>query len=849
MANSGRIVPKTGDANIDGILGGKAWYLTTISYGFPTSAAFYGTTSEYGAPEGYATKGFTAASEGVKQAFRAILEGLPPTDVGPKMMLMPVEGFTNLNFTEVDQLDNPLIAIAKTSGISTAAGYYPSDDTPSAGDIWIGTKYAGFDTSYLAQYYYFTTMHEIGHALGLKHGHEARTSTEVPLPAERDSIEFSVMTYRSYVGAELTGNYLTDPYSFAQTYMMNDIAALQLMYGANFNFRSDDTVYSWSPTTGETLVNGAGQGVPGRPTEPSRSNKIFLTIWDGGGNDTYDLSLYETDLQVDLRPGASSLFSTTQLAHLDYRNTDHPARGNVFNALLYDNDPRSLIENAIGGSGHDTIIGNAGDNRLSGRDGNDSMEGGAGDDIFDGGLGADTMAGGKDDDVYYVDDAGDLVVESAGFGNDLVYSSIDHALSANVERLSALGAAGIRLTGNALDNRISGNAGDNVINGGAGADTMAGGEGDDTFIVDDAGDVVSDISGNDTVRSSISYTLDKSIENLTATGGAALALTGNELSNVLTGNAAANTLSGQAGNDVLDGGAGADTMTGGTGNDTYYVDDLGDMIVEVSGGGSDSVFTSVSYSLSKHVENLNATGTSNITLTGNEANNALTGNGAANVLRGGLGNDTLNGGGGKDRLEGGAGNDIYYVDNAKDVVVEAFNGGKDKVYTTVSYKLAAHVETLIATGTRAVALTGNGTNNTLTGNSTANKLSGLTGNDALNGGLGNDRLTGGAGRDKFIFSTKLNARSNMDTITDFSVEDDRICLENAIFKKLGKTGALKDAFFRIGSKALDANDYLIYNPNTGVLSYDADGSGKGAAIRFAKLKSQLALSAQDFLVV
>ncbi|WP_243369137.1 M10 family metallopeptidase [Microvirga solisilvae] len=685
------------------------------------------------------------------------------------MSLLPIEGFTNLDFQEVSPENGPLIAVAKTSAVSTAAGFYPLNDTPSSGDIWIGTKYPNFDNPLLGKYYAFTTMHELGHALGLKHGHEARTSSEVALPADMDTIEYSVMTYRSYLGAEVTGSYLTDPYSFPQTYMMGDIAALQRMYGANYTFRSTDTTYTWKPDTGETFVDGEGQGVPGDTKDLARSNKIFLTIWDGGGNDTYDLSLYETDLQVDLRPGASSLFNTGQLAQLDYRNTDHPARGNVFNALLYNDDTRSLIENVIGGKGNDTIVGNIADNHLSGRDGNDSMDGGQGNDVFDGGLGADTMVGGA---------------------------------------------------------------------------------GNDTFMVDDLGDRISDISGNDTVLSSISYTLGTSIENLTATGLAGLALAGNGLSNVLTGNGASNRLSGYGGNDVLDGGGGADTMMGGTGNDTYYVNTSRDVIVEFSGSGTDRVFTSVSYSLSKYVENLIATGTSKITLTGNESNNALTGNATANVLRGGLGHDTLNGGAGIDRLEGGIGSDTYYVDNAKDVVIEASNGGKDKVYTTVSYRLASHIETLIATGTGAVSLTGNGANNAMTGNSAANRLSGLDGNDRLNGGFGNDRLAGGKGQDLFIFSTKLDARSNVDTIADFLIEDDTICLENAIFTKLGKAGALKDAFFRIGSKAMDANDYLIYNSKTGALFYDADGSGKAAAaVQFAWLKTKLALTAEDFLVV
>ncbi len=125
--------------------------------------------------------------------------------------------------------------------------------------------------------------------------------------------------------------------------MMYDIAAIQYMYGANFNHNSGNTVYTFSPTTGEMFVNGVGQGTP-------EDNHIFRTIWDGNGIDTYNLSNYTTDLEIDLAPGGWSNFHSGQLAHLSIAN-DIYARGNVFNALQFEGDSRSLIENAIGGSG------------------------------------------------------------------------------------------------------------------------------------------------------------------------------------------------------------------------------------------------------------------------------------------------------------------------------------------------------------------------------------------------------------------------------------------------------------------------------------------------------------------
>ncbi|WP_201837952.1 M10 family metallopeptidase C-terminal domain-containing protein [Microvirga zambiensis] len=141
------------------------------------------------------------------------------------------------------------------------------------------------------------------------------------------------------------------------------------------------------------------------------------------------------------------------------------------------------------------------------------------------------------------------------------------------------------------------------------------------------------------------------------------------------------------------------------------------------------------------------------------------------------------------------------------------------------------------------AIGGNG-NDTLIGNSAANRLS---------GGKGKDTLTGLGGRDSFVVNTKLD--KSRDTITDFSVRDDTIWLDNSIFKKLGSKGSekspakLKAAFFKIGTKATDKDDYVIYNKKTGVLSYDADGSGKGKAIDFAMLKKNLALKYDDFAVI
>ena len=264
--------------------------------------------------------------------------------------------------------------------------------------------------------------------------------------------------------------------------------------------------------------------------------------------------------------------------------------------------------------------------------------------------------------------------------------------------------------------------------------------GDDTYVVDNAGDVVTELfnEGTDTVlSSSVDYTLGDNIENLILTG-AALSSTGNSEGNTLTGNNAANTLSGLGGNDTLDGGAGADNLIGGLGNDTYVVDDAGDVVTELFNEGTDTVQSSIDYTLGADVENLTLTGAAGIHGVGNSDSNVITGNGAANFLAGLAGDDTLDGGGGADGMIGGVGNDTYIVDNAGDFVVENAGGGTDTVNASASYRLTANVENLALQGGADLQGYGNADANTLTGNSGSNFLDGDAGADTMLGGLGND---------------------------------------------------------------------------------------------------------------
>lgn len=232
-------------------------------------------------------------------------------------------------------------------------------------------------------------------------------------------------------------------------------------------------------------------------------------------------------------------------------------------------------------------------------------------------------------------------------------------------------------------------------------------------------------------------------------------------------------------------------------------------------------------------------------LIGSNYSDNFKGNSKTNILNGGAGNDTLNGGPEADTLRGGTGNDIYFVDNAGDIVTEPADGGADTVNSSVSYMLSNNVENLILTGALAINGTGNNLNNAILGNSAANVLNGGAGNDKLDGGIGTNTLTGGSGRDIF----KITTTGHVDTFTDFVVADDTTQLENSVFTALTTLGTLNVSQFRIGSKALDANDFIIYNSATGKLLYDADGSSGGVAIEIATVGAGLAMTNTDIVVI
>lgn len=499
-------------------------------------------------------------------------------------------------------------------------------------------------------------------------------------------------------------------------------AGADTLDGGDGNDTLDAGIGGLAPGAFDTLIGGTGDD-----TYIVRNGAVVITEFAGQGTDTV-----RSDASFIL-PDTIENLTLVALAALN-------GTGNTLGNLIIGNNAANVI-NGLGGA-----------------------------DRLNGGQGADTMSGGAGDDIFYVDNGADKTIEVSGEGTDTVYSTASFNIAGTaIEILLLTGTAAINGFGNFLDNAINGNDGANTLagyggadrlNGGLGADTLIGGTGDDIYTVDNAGDKVTELTGEgtDTIFSSATFALTGTfVETLRLTGAAAINATGNGEANTLIGNDGVNILTGLGGADVFNGGKGIDTMIGGTGDDTYVVDNTGEIVTELAGEGTDTVFSPVTFSLvGTAVEVLRMSGTAAINGTGNELANTIVGNDGANVL------DGL---GGADILIGGGGDDTFTVNNAGDKAVERQGGGTDTINSSVSFSLSeTYVETLRLTGAAAINATGNSQINTLLGNGAANTLTGLGGNDMLDGGQGADTLIGGTGDDSYVVD------NSADTVTELSGE-------------------------------------------------------------------------------
>ncbi len=610
-----QITVRPGDVNTNAIVGGSKWTNTTVTFNFPSSLAAY--PNDYGAETALANFQQLAATQQTATA----------TMLNQYLAPLVNMTFNRVADTAIADISTQRADLLNQDGTPFTVGYaYLPATNSSSGDIWYRNTNGVVGDPVLGNYSWATFLHEIGHAMGLKHGHEVEGAIPT-MTADRNSMEFSVMTYAGFIGAATGGGYQNEEFGYAQTYMIYDIAALQFMYGANYTTNAGSSVYTFNADTGEMSINGAGQGAPG-------GNRIFRTVWDGGGVDTYDLSNYTTNLRIDLAPGGWSTFSEVQLANLGPGQT---ARANLFNALLFNNDVRSLIENATGGTGNDSIVGNQIANLLLGNGGDDTFFGGLGADTFNGGLGVDTAnyAGvGSGVTVRF-----DLGFGVDGTGSNDTYLGIENAVGTDFADVLA-GLAGVV-------NRLEGGIGDDVIYG-EGIDVVLGGTGNNVF-----------------------FTSAGAALNMNVAAAQVQTVWGGFLSDTMDGSTATGNLT------LIGQGPTADSMTGGSGNDFVYFRN-GDQIA--GGAGTDWAVatlstTGVNLSLgaagfenawgSTSNDTLNgSTATAGVTLVGDVGNDVLIGSAFTDFLYGFGGGDSLTGGGGNDVLAGGSAADHFIYNNA-----------------------------------------------------------------------------------------------------------------------------------------------------------------------------------------
>jgi Ca2+-binding RTX toxin-like protein len=506
-------------------------------------------------------------------------------------------------------------------------------------------------------------------------------------------------------------------------------------------------------------------------------------------------------------------------------------------------DILSGFENLTGGTGNDTLTGDAKANIINGGAGNDTLIGGAGNDQLHGGTGVNT--------VSYLGSAQGVTVV-LGLNGEL---DANGGSASGGDAKGDTGDGFANITGSAAADRLTGNASDNVIEGGGGADVLDGGGGNDTLsYASSAAAATVDLglaalaSGPNAGFISTGGDFIKNFENILGGLGADL-LTGDGIANVISGGAGNDTIEGRGGGDTLDGGLGVNTLS--------YVHDTAGVTIDLLAGtasGGEAAGDSIS-----NFQNV----------TGGIGADHLSGDGNANIILGGAGDDVLSGGAGNDIITGGDGNDTIDGGLGDDkLTADGGTAAGAGTSDTVSYaSIAANVTVSLAiasaqatggAGKDALSgfenLTGGSGNDMLTGDAKANIIIGGDGNDSIIGGAGSDTLTGGNGSDAFRYNAPAEGGTSGDNIQDFTSGQDLISILKSGFAiaagvshgGAGNNNFDTQYFTATGVATAAGHGQFIFNDTSHQLFWDSDGAGAKAAVLIATLTNGATLHAADF---